>query len=120
MLLLTILYNLLMSGAVALAFGRVRNRRTLREGFRGSALVLGVALLLSILLGLGGRFRVMGLFAYGCFLYVPLALVGTSVLLRRSMRWTAPRLRFLCRPELVLLEIRGADGTYSGEVPPLR
>jgi predicted MPP superfamily phosphohydrolase len=81
MSILVVLYNVLLAG-----FDFAALRRTPKYA---PALVFTSSLLLAILLGLGSRFRVMGLFAYGIFLHVPAALFATAFFLRASTRATA-------------------------------
>lgn len=89
MSLLVVFFNILMVVVDFAALRRTWRNAAVLEGLRSAALVLGSSLLLSHLLGLGSSFRVMGLFAYGIFLHLPVVLLGIAFLVRKSPRAAA-------------------------------
>jgi hypothetical protein len=87
-ILLVVVYNVLLLLVDLRILRGIRERGTARAVALGFALTGGAALVLAALLGLG-RFRALGLFAYGVFLHLPLVLACSSRYIRGGTRVAA-------------------------------
>lgn len=112
-----VLYNLLLLGADGGAFWIVRKRPAAATAV--NAVVVGGfgAAFLGTLLG-GGFFGILGLWAWAIFAHGLLVLGAMGAAMwkaARMERGRAPRLRFRCRPEVVidLWPAGGADKVNS-------